>query len=100
MPDAIKSVVFSYDRVLVLNAIYDVIDALGLTAEYTDSERGLILIRTPEQAALRLAVSTVFPSRHTQVSIDGQPDRPLEWVNALFDEMAATLAGGSQRRFG
>jgi hypothetical protein len=46
MSDFVDAIILSYEKPVVLNAIYDVIDALGLVVEHINSERGILFIRT------------------------------------------------------
>ncbi|MDD3920468.1 MAG: hypothetical protein PHO41_04790 [Eubacteriales bacterium] len=91
MNDPMGTVVFSCDRPTVLNAIYDVIDSLGLITEHINSERGVLLLRTSDQIAIRIMVDTVFPSKQTKVGIAALQECGCDWVHVIFDELESML---------
>ena len=97
MNSSIETAVFPCERALVLNAIYDVLDALDLATEHVNSERGVIHVRTPEKALLRVMVDTVFPSRHTKVGIMVAQGAPSDWGRVVLDELKSMLAAGGQK---
>jgi len=90
--------IFPCDRALVLNAIYDVLDALGLSIAHINSERGIILVRTPEHTELRIMVNTVFPSKHTEVEIVCTQGVPSDWTHIFLDELESMLAAGNRHK--
>lgn len=92
MNDQVSAVVFSSEKATVLNAIYDVIDSLGLIAEHINSERGVILVRASEHTAFRIMVDTVFPSRSTRVSAVALQECTHDWIRVFFDELYSILA--------
>ena len=92
MNNPVETVIFPCERALVLNAIYDVLDALGLATEHVNSERGVLAVRTPEGAELRIMVDTVFPSKRTQVGITIAQGDPSDWIRIVFDELESMLA--------
>lgn len=92
MEDRIETAVFSCDKPTVLNAIYDVIDSLGLIIEHINSERGVILVRTSDQITIRIMVDTVFPSKHTRVGMVVLQECGCDWIHVIFDELKSMLA--------
>ncbi len=89
MNDQANTVVFSSGKATALNAIYDVIDSLGLIAEHINSERGVILVRTPDHTHLRITVDTVFPSKKTKVGIISPQE--CDWDRVIIDELSSIL---------
>lgn len=85
---------FAFEKSIVLNAIYDVIDALGLVAEHVNSERGVLIVTAPDKSEMRVMVDTVFPSRETSVKIADAECLCAELAEAFFDELNSTLRVG------
>jgi hypothetical protein len=89
MSDQVNTVVFSSEKATVLNAIYDVIDSLGLIADHINSERGVVLVRTPDRTQIRIMVDTVFPSKKTKVGIISPQE--CDWSQIIIDELSSIL---------
>ena len=96
MDSAMQPLVLPYEKDTILNAIYDVADAWGLTIRHVNSERGVILLDTFEGGQVRVTVDTVFPSGATKVGTVGGEDVP-EWSAAFFDELRTMLDGSFRR---
>ncbi len=83
--------VLQYEREYVLNAIYDVIDSLGISAEHINSERGVIIVKAPESERIRITVERLFPKGNTKIGVISEDNSKQEWISIFFDELKALL---------
>ena len=63
-----KSRCFPYDKNIVINALYDVIDALGLSLDSANSMRGTLIVSdTEHNGKMRIALACGLNANQTQV---------------------------------
>ncbi|MGI6071564.1 MAG: hypothetical protein ACOX75_00920 [Lachnospiraceae bacterium] len=90
-----KSRCFPYDKSIVINALYDTIEALGLRLDSSDSMRGLLVVSDEQQTErMRIDLDAAVTKTQTQVSIYPEsPDGslPASWSEVIFDELSATI---------
>lgn len=89
--------VYPYDKPMVLNMLYDALDALAMTIDSANSVRGVLLVSSgsvPRRGG-RIGVSPNLTGDRTRVEVF--PSEGLvcqrEWVDALFDEMESVIRG-------
>ncbi|MPN59888.1 hypothetical protein SDC9_207610 [bioreactor metagenome] len=86
---------FPYEKSIVINALYDTIESLGLRLDSSDSTRGMLIVsdeRQTERMQIHLAATAI--ETQTRVSIlpesaDGSPS--VSWSAVIFDELSATI---------
>jgi hypothetical protein len=88
--------VFPYDKCIMLNVLYDTLDALGLIIENANSERGTLIATSKDEPPRRIyiACSSTSPGGgETAVSIF--PELPDDAENSLskvlLDEISSTV---------
>ena len=89
--------VFPYDKLLMLNVLYNTLGTLGFEIEKANSEEGILQF---------VAVSTLEPSRRVHIACGDLPkansavvqirfepaeDAGKRFVEVIFDEISATL---------
>ena len=86
---------FPYEKSIVINALYDTIDALGLSLDSANSSRGTLIVSdTRRTGSMRIALSAEGITGGTQVSI--YPEVPNKcffatWHTIIFDELSGTI---------
>ncbi|NMA91840.1 MAG: hypothetical protein GX973_01810 [Firmicutes bacterium] len=61
---------FPYEKSIVINALYDIIEALGLYLNSANSARGMLLVSDMEHTGkMCIALNFAIPSKQTQVDI-------------------------------
>jgi hypothetical protein len=92
---SLMSHVFPYNKRLMLNVLYDTIDALELTLERTNSERGTLLVSTQDKQSktVRIAISSECPDQSTRVQLFSEADDSWSktWSKVFFEEVDATI---------
>lgn len=95
MPVDKRERLFPCDKAIVLNAVYDALDAIGFTIEKSDSARGTLTVSpaSSPEATYRIALTPSSAAEETAVEVlspngEGTPDG---WTDAMFDEMRAIL---------
>lgn len=86
---------FPCEKSIVINAIYDALDAIGFQIGKANSGRGTLIVSANAEPEIqyRIALTPNLTSEETAVevfSLTGA-DTSDEWVSALFDEMKAIL---------
>ena len=86
---------YPYEKSIVINAIYDALDAIGFQINKANSGRGTLIVsaHTVPEMQYRIALTPSLTSEDTSVevfSLAGE-DTSDEWVAALFNEMKAIL---------
>ena len=90
-----NSKLFPYDKVTVLNILYDALDAMALRIDKSNSARGTLLVSSDMEPKkeIRIALTPRFTEDKTLVEIYpvGEDELIHEWVSALYDEMKAVI---------
>ncbi len=86
---------YPHEKALVLNAIYDALDVMGMSIAQADSVRGTLLLypEASREKQLRLMLSPDAKNERTKVEIltaDEATDDEA-WANTLLDEIASTI---------
>lgn len=93
---------FPYEKSIVINALYDTIEALGLRLDSSDSMSGMLIVSDEQQTGrMRIDLNTAVAETQTQVSIypestDGSPS--VSWSAVIFDELSATIERAPVRK--
>jgi hypothetical protein len=86
---------FPYEKSIVINALYDTIEALGLCLDNSDSVRGRLAVSGAGQTGkMRIVLSVAGKAEGTQVDIfleSSDKDAGDAWSTVVFDELAATI---------
>ncbi len=86
---------FPYEKSIVINALYDTIESLGLRLDSSDSTRGMLIVSDERQTErMRIDLNAIITETQTQVTIypestDGSPS--VSWSAVIFDELSATI---------
>ena len=86
---------FSYEKSIVINALYDTIDALGLRLDSSNSIRGTLIVSDVQHAGkMRIGLSFNDKTGRTEVGVFPE-DKMLgafnTWNNIILDELAGTI---------
>ena len=86
---------FPYEKSIVINALYDTIEALGLRLDSSDSKRGMLVISGERQMG-RMQIDLDIAATETQTQVSIYPESTDEsssvsWGAVIFDELSATI---------
>lgn len=85
---------FPYDKSIVINALYDTIDALGLRLESSNSIRGTLIVSDAlHTGRMRIALSAAGTAR-TQVDVypdDSDKNVFDSWNAVILDELSGII---------
>ena len=90
-----RSRCFPYEKSIVINALYDTIESLGLRLDSSDSTRGMLIVSDERQTErMRIDLDAAVTETQTRVSIlpesaDGSPS--VSWSAVILDELSATI---------
>ncbi|MGI6334138.1 MAG: hypothetical protein ACOX1A_05965 [Saccharofermentanales bacterium] len=97
----IRSRYFPYDKSIVINALYDTIEALGLHLDSSNSVRGtLVVSEARHTGSMRIALNTEGSADYIRVDIFPEdPDQDLteKWSPIILDELSGTIQRAFQR---
>lgn len=86
---------FPYEISIVINALYDTIEALGLRLDCAASARGMLLVSEPGRSgAMRIALEAADGPKQTRVSVlpDGADTGVFfTWSEVILDELFGTI---------
>lgn len=84
---------FPYEKTVILNVLYDALDAIGFSIDKSNSMRGTLLVSSATTANMRIALSPSLTEEKTLVEIFPMSDdfENSELIVALFDEMDAII---------
>ncbi len=86
---------FAYEKNIVINALYDTIEALGLSLESSNSIRGTLIVSdTNHTGKMRIALSFDAVRKQTQVEIypvDSGINITEIWANIVLDELSGRM---------
>jgi hypothetical protein len=92
---------FPYEKAVVLNAIYDALDARSFVIDRANSVRGTLFVSSktfPEMNG-RIAITPTLSGEQTLVEIltDDGAENQSEWINALMDEAQSLIRRAEKR---
>ena len=96
----IQSQCFAYEKRIVINALYDTIEALGLRLDSANSASGTLTVSDEQQTKrIRIHLDTAGTEAQTQVSIFSESANGSafgSWSAVIFDELSATMQKARQ----
>lgn len=86
---------FPYEKPVILNVLYDALDAVDISIDHSNSMRGTLLVSlggAPEDK-MRIAISPSLNEDETLIEIfpESEGFENGELITALFDEMDALI---------
>ena len=92
---------FPYEKSIVINALYDTIEALGLCLDSSNSVRGTLIVSDAQHTgSMRVALDAAGHTDRTQVHIfshDAGKNIISEWGGVILDELLGTIQRAGQR---
>jgi len=92
---AAQSRFFAYEKSIVINALYDTIEALGLCLKSVNSARGTLIVSDDRHTAwMRIGLSPAEAKGQTQVSVYPEAsDKGFydTWNTVILDELLGTI---------
>jgi hypothetical protein len=92
---ASQSRCFPYDKSVVLNALYDTIEKLGLSLDSANSAKGTLIVSDAEHTGrMRIALGFGSGDGQTQVEVypeDGDTGFAEAWSPIIIDELAGSI---------
>ena len=86
---------FPYDKSIVINALYDTIEALGLSLDSSNSVRGTLIVSDMEHTGkMRIALDTVISTSQTLVQIYPEASNVSfaeTWMPVVLDELTGRI---------
>lgn len=86
---------FSYEKSIVINALYDTIEALGLRLDSSNSARGTLIVSEPGRTGkIRIALEAANSTNRTRVSVfpeDAEESIFATWSVIILDELLGTI---------
>lgn len=86
---------FPYEKSIVINAVYDSIDALGLLLDSSNSMRGTVIVSdTKRTGKMRIALSLGANANHTLVEVypeNGYTIFTEKWCPVILDEIGGRI---------
>lgn len=93
---------FPYEMSIVMNGLYDTIEALGLSLDSSNSARGTLIVSDMEKTIkMRIAVQFDITKNQTQVAVfpdDVSADSTRVWCRVILDELAGRMKRLDQLR--
>jgi hypothetical protein len=90
-----KSRCFPYEKSVVLNALYDTIEKLGLSLVSANSARGTLIVSNPEHTGrMRIALGFGMDKGQTEVEVyteDEDASFADTWSPIIIDEIASIM---------
>lgn len=89
--------VYPYDKIIMLNVLYDTLDTIGFQIEKANSERGTVIARsdTKPNTRVRIACNGVSPESKdkTLIKIFPEPENDFgkRLAEAVLEEISATV---------
>lgn len=86
---------FPYDKSIIINALYDTIEALGLSLDSTNSARGTLIVSEAEHSGkMRIALDIDIRTRQTLVGVypeDSNASFVEIWGPVVLDELVRRM---------
>lgn len=94
---------YPYDKSIVINALYDTIDSLGLCLKSSNSSRGTLIVSDEQHLCrLRIGMNAFEKAGQTQVSVF--PEKSVDFFNkwnaVILDELLGTIQRACRGRPG
>ena len=97
----LQSRCFPYDKSIVINALYDTIEALGLHLDSSNSMRGTLVVSDARQTGnMRIALNAEGGTDRTRVDVfpeDSGGGIAEIWSPIILDELSGTIQRALQR---
>lgn len=91
---------FPYPKSIVINGLYDTIEALGLRLDSSNSARGTVVVSDAQHAqSMRIALNDEGPNR-TRIEIffnNDEENSITKWVPVILDNLSGRLQQALQR---
>lgn len=95
---------FPYDKSIVINALYDTIEALGLHLNSSNSIRGTLVVSDAQHTGkIRIALNIEGNTGRTRVDVflehsaDADESITGKWSPVILDELSGTIQRALQR---
>ena len=92
---------FTYDKSIVINALYDTIEALGLRLDSSNSARGTLVVSDARHTgSMRIALNAEGNTDRTRVDVfpeDSSVSITEIWGPIILDELSGTIQRALQR---
>ena len=92
---------FPYDKSIVINALYDTIEALGLRLDSSNSARGTLVVSDARHTgSMRIALNAEGNTDRTRVDVfpeDSDGGITEIWRPIILDELSGTIQRALQR---
>lgn len=92
---SLKTLKFSYDKTVVMNALYDTIESLGLKLDSSNTSRGTLIVSGDQRKqTMRVAIDVDIGTGKTCVGFfsDGTNEKFADsWGNILLDELVGRM---------
>jgi hypothetical protein len=86
---------FPFEKSVILNALYDIIDKLGLSLDSANSARGTLIVSNAEHTGrMRIAIGFGTGSVQTKLDIypeDGDASFADTWRPVIIDELTGSM---------
>jgi hypothetical protein len=86
---------FPYEKSIVINALYDTIEALGLRLDRSNSARGMLVVSEPSRTGrIRITLEPVDRTNQTIITIypeDVDESIFATWNAIILDELSGTI---------
>ena len=86
---------FPYEKSIVINALYDTIEALGLCLNSSNSVRGTLVVSDAQHTgSVRIALNAEGCTGHTQVDVfpeNSDMSMANTWSPIILDELLGTI---------
>ncbi|MGI6350045.1 MAG: hypothetical protein GX245_06145 [Eubacteriaceae bacterium] len=93
---------FPYDKSIVINALYDTIEALGLRLDSSNSAYGrLVVSDVQHRGSMRILLNNEENADRTRVDIFSENfngEIPEMWSPVILDELSGTIQRALQRK--
>lgn len=90
-----QSLCFPYEKNIVINALYDTIEALGLSIDSSNSARGTLVVSDTEHTGkMRIALGFGVKPNQTQVEFfsgDSNGSFVERWSPVVLDELSGRM---------
>lgn len=88
---------YNLDKITMLNAAYDVLDALDICIEHVNSDRGTLVFNSCPQERVRMIFETKYPEKSTVISFISHSggkaisDEGVRLADVILDEIDSNL---------
>lgn len=86
---------YPHEKAIVLNALYDALDAMGVSIIQSNSIRGTLLVHwkmeVDEKTRIALSPNLTDDSTRIEIFLPGTSPEDERWAQALLEEIEAVL---------